>query len=76
MKRGLLFLGIFLSVFLIAIMVRDEQYMEKLKELAGSSFPETGKTAPKGSMCGYIIVTTFLVVELFLLLVYENCHVA
>jgi hypothetical protein len=76
MKRGMLFLGIFLSVFLIAIMVRDGQYMEKLKALAGTDFPETGKAAPKGRMCGYIIVTTFPVIELFLLLVYENCHAA
>ena len=67
LNRGLLALGIFLSVFVVAIMVRDSQYMDKMKKLAGNTFPKTGKGAHYGRVCGFIIVLTFPVLELLLL---------
>jgi hypothetical protein len=68
LKTGVLCLGIFLSVFIIAIMVRDSQYMKEMRRRAGKSFPDTGKDAPHGRTCGYIIVSVFPIIELLILL--------
>ena len=66
-KRGILFLGVFLSVFIISVMVRDAQYLKTLEKKCGETFPYTGHDFPKGRLCGFIIVITFPVIELLLL---------
>lgn len=60
--------GLIVSVFVIAIMVRDSQYLDVLRRLSGDAFPTTNKSAPSGRGCGYLIVITLMVGELLLLL--------
>lgn len=79
LKSMILLLGIWLSIFLIAIMYRDSQYMEAMKakakgfsmtnpnELKEDAFPHLNKNSLSGRACGYFIVATFPVVEIFLL---------
>jgi hypothetical protein len=60
-------MGVAISGLLIAIMVRDGQYMDAMRDKATSDhFPATGKDAPSGRMCGYFIVAIPMLAEMTL----------
>ena len=68
LRCALLFLGLILSVFLLAIMVRDARYLDSLRGKVGAlHFPYTGSDNPKGRDCGYIIVGILMVAEVALM---------
>ncbi len=67
LKICILSLGVLLSIFVTAIMVRDAQYLTTLQKKCGDAFPLTGHDHPKGRMCGFILVSIFPIIELILL---------
>ncbi len=65
LRAGILFFGIIISGFLIAIMARDADYMKRFRDICGIYFPHCEKG--NGRACAYWIIGILMGIELVLL---------
>lgn len=65
----LLLIGSIVTMAILIIMYRDDQYMDKLRDLAGEYFPKVDSTK-LGRRCGYFIVGSIAFVELVIFALY------
>ncbi len=70
LKKGILILGLILSLLIAFIMRRDRKYMEKMHERAKPEFPEPDDCpdAPKGRDCAYAMLVVMMIADLILLI--------